>query len=228
MIKKTLSVILASFAFFMFAISNSYSFGGFSIGASLTAGLFEADGAEKEADEVISSKDNDVYISYPSLFIEKTFANGFAIGASIVPQSLDTTTTSRTDVEGRDAGEASAPTTSDSGTSTVKASFENFWTAYVEVPVFSTGAYIKGAVVNVDVTTEENLHTGSTYGNEKMDGMAYGFGMRKTLDNDMFFKVEAMYSDFGNIELKSETNTANSVNGELEGVTATFAVGKNF
>ena len=105
------------------------------------------------------------------------------IGVDYVFDDITTTTTSRTDLNVASLDDAGVG--SDSGlthTNSVKANFTDLHTFYVEVPLamvgIGSGAYLKIGHSSVDVETQENLGTGSTYSDVSMDGNTVGFGVK--------------------------------------------------
>ena len=80
--------------------------------------------------------------------------------------------------------------------------------------------------MEVDVITNENLGTGSTYGNTSLDGTMYGVGYNKTFDNSVFIRGEAMMLDFDSAKMTSDDNTIELNN--LEGAMGKISIGKSF
>ena len=128
------------------------------------------------------------------------------------------------DVSGSDAGV-------DTGTSTVKAEFENLVTGYVEVNIWN-GLYAKYGIMDMDVNTKESLHTDSQYPNASMDGETYGFGWKGSFDNGVFIKTETLMQDWTDLKLEATGATGDdnntSVEASLSGAIATVSIGKAF
>ena len=230
--KKT-KIIFSSLVIFLFSSVNSFAVdmpdlgmpSGLSIGASASAGAVRANGEENEGTTETHRQEAVMAIGYGSIFIDYAIAPalGLRIGVDYVLDTIETDEVGRTDALA--PGNAG---TGDTGTSTVKAKFSELTTVYLEMPVLDTGFYLKAGMKSVDVTTKENLHTGSTYGNTSLDGTMFGFGSKIETDLGAFVKFEAQYTDFDDLNLTSQTNSANNVKGELEGVTASISIGKTF
>ena len=217
------------------------SLSGLAVGVSGSAGAYRAMGTETEGasgDEQEKAEDEQVMaVGYGSVFLEYSIeaAGGLTIGVDYVMDDIDTETNTRTDVNSAsfdDAGEGS-----DSGlthTNTMKASFQDLHTFYVEVPLavagIGSGAYIKAGVRSVDVATQENLGTGSVYNDTTMDGTMVGFGVKNETPGDLglFFKFEATYTDWDDVTLTSTNNSDNVLKASMEGVVGTLSIGKSF
>lgn len=219
---------------------NLPSLSGLAVGASGTVGAYRAMGSETEGaagDEQERDEDEAIMaVGYGSVFLEYSIeaAGGLTIGVDYVMDDISTTTETRTDVNSAsfdDAGEGT-----DSGlthTNSVKANFSELHTFYVELPLailgVPSGAYLKLGQSSVDIETKESLATGSTYGNASIDGNMVGFGVKSEVgDMGVFFKLEGSYTDWDDINLTSDTNSANSIKASLEGAVATLSIGKSF
>ena len=216
------------------------SLSGLAVGASGSVGAYRAIGSETEGaagDEQERDEDEAIMaVGYGSVFLEYSIeaAGGLTIGVDYVMDDISTTTETRTDVNSASYDDAGAG--SDSGlthTNSVKANFSELHTFYVEVPLailgVPSGAYLKLGQSSVDVETKESLATGSTYGNASIDGNMVGFGVKSEVgDMGVFFKLEGSYTDWDDINLTSDTNSANVVKASLEGAVATLSIGKSF
>ena len=77
--------------------------------------------------------------------------------------------------------------------------------------------------------TNENLGTGSAYGNTSLDGSMYGVGYDRTTDGGMFFRVEGNVMEFDGVSMTSTTNTDNVIKmSELNGISGKISIGKSF
>ena len=145
-----------------------------------------------------------------------------AIGIDYVPSALDTETTETTK---RDKTTTDAQS---SKTNKLQVDFEDLTTYYLSLNLFES-AYIRAGIVTVDVITNENLATGSAYGNTDLDGTLLGLGFNKDLDNGLFVRVEGNYMDFDGASLTSTTNSDNKITlNSLEGVSGKLSIGKSF
>jgi len=184
-------------------------------------GLFTASGKEAEGTEThIDSESGEA--AWGSIFIEKSLGDRFAIGVDYVPASLSTDTTESIRAD---------KTTTDTRTSKenkIQIDFEDLTTLYVALNV-TENAYVKAGLTQVDVITNENLATGSKYGNTSLDGTVLGIGYNKDFDNSMFLRVEGNYMNFDGASLTSTTNSDNKITlKNLDGVSAALSIGKSF
>ena len=236
MIKKILSTLLVSSALLIFAATGSMADRPtFAIGYTAAYGGYEATGQENEgaaSPQEIATKNEAGEIAYSSLFMEVSFADRVTIGASWMIDAVETSMSERTDTL---CTSSVACTTSgdDTGTSTVKAEFENLVTGYVELNIWN-GLYAKYGIMEMDVNTKESLHTDSSYPNTTMDGETYGFGWKGSFDNGVFIKTETMMQDWTDLKLEATgvraggVDNNNSVEASLSGAVATISIGKAF
>ena len=212
-----------------YLISNSaFAEIGVNVGISGSAGLFTATGKEVDSSTgsiPASETHNDSEhgeAAWGSIFIEKTLGDRFLIGIDYVPASLETETTEsvrhdKTTTDTRTAKENS-----------IQIDFEDLTTIYIALNV-TENAYIKAGISQVDVITNENLATGSAYGNTELDGTVFAVGYNKDFDNTMFLRVEGSYMDFDGASLTSTTNSDNKVTlNSLDGVSGKISIGKSF
>ena len=216
---------------------------GLAMGITVNAGAYRASGSETEGTvssstvvETSSSEERVMGVGYPSIFVEYSIeaAMGLTLGIDYVPDTLSTESTSRRDynVNPVSGTKNCAGTDCDSGrqdqTNTVDADFEDLITVYVMMPIPGTNAFIKAGMKTVDVLTKESLDTGSAYNDTDLDGTMIGFGWTAEVGQGVFIRAAADYTDFDDLSLTSTTNSDNSVEGTLEGVTASLSIGKSF
>jgi len=230
-ISSLIFVVFSSFAVNAIEMPN-FNANGLAIGVTGNVGAYRASGDETESTEK-SSDEAVLAVSYGSVFIEYAIeaAYGLTIGVDYVPESLDAEATSRTDVANSlGAGTTGCVgSTTDCTTNTVDAEFNDLTTVYALVPIPGSNAFIKVGVKSVDVVSMENLGTGSTYGDTSIDGITYGIGWTKEAgDNGFFVRMQADYTEFDSFSLTSQNNSDNKVTGEIEGVQASFSIGKSF
>ena len=204
------------------------SFNGVGIGVSGTAGAWFAAGTEKEGTTNVGNVEHiggsdAIAIGHSSVFLEYSIErlNGLTIGIDYVPDTLSTNTKSRVDTATSESG------ASHTDTNSVQVDFKDLMTLYIEVPILSTGFHLKGGMKSVDVRTNENLTTGSTYSDGQMDGEMIGLGFKHKFDNSVFLKADMTYTNFGTLSITSGNND-NSVTATLEGVQGTLSLGKSF
>ena len=229
--KKITFLILMVFGYF----SNAIALEGINIGASLTAGVFEVDGAKEEfkgqhagvgsPGDVSKSTATDGdeaegAFAIGSVFIEYEINETVALGIDYVPHSLDSESTENVQ------SDMTTSNSSSNKTNTVQVDFEDLTTLYVNINL-TDSMYVRAGLVKVDVITNESLGTGATYGNTDLDGQVIGFGTNVDMDNGIFVRAEANYMTFDSSEgLTSGDNTITLTN--LDGVTASLKIGKSF
>ena len=234
MIKKILSTLLVSSAFLVFAATGTMADRPtFAIGYTASYGVFEASGQEKEGKTGVqggqetTNATESAEVGFSSLFIEVGFADRVTVGASWMVDAVETAMSERTDTEIPVTGDAGV----DTGTSTVKAEFENLVTGYVELNIWN-GLYAKYGIMDMDVNTKENLHTDSKYPNTTMDGDTWGIGWKGSFDNGVFIKTETMMQNWSTLKLEATGATGDdnntSVTADLNGAVAQVSIGKAF
>jgi hypothetical protein len=221
-------IILALISCIYLLTNSAFAEIGLNVGISGNAGLFTATGKEVDSSTgqtPASETHNDSEhgeAAWGSIFIEKTIGSRFLVGVDYVPSSLETETT-----------ESVRHDMTDSATQTAKENkiqidFEDLTTFYLALNV-TENAYIKAGIAKVDVITNENLATGSSYGNTDLDGTVYAIGYNKDFDNSMFIRVEGSYMNFDGASLTSTTNSDNKVTlKNLDGMSGKISIGKSF
>ena len=220
-------IVTAILTLFSFTSANAEL--GVNVGISGQMGLFAAsatetdtgtDGTTSGANET-NSESEFLGIGWGSVFIEKTLGRAF-IGIDYVPSALETDTK-----EERRSNMGAGANTLSVSTNKIQVDFEDLTTYYLGFNV-NDNLYAKAGIMTVDIITNENLGTGSTYGNTDMDGTMFGVGYNATSDAGLFLRVEGNYMEFDGASLKS----ANSINkislDSLDGVSGKLSVGKTF
>ena len=202
---------------------------GINIGASASLGVFHADGKETRdhtagSDEI--KKENATGVAgYSSFFIEKTLGPNLTVGYDYVPDTLGTDTVENTRCDNNtNPAQGGSCGSGTNAANTVQIDFNDLTTYYATLNVGDV--FFKYGIMEVDVITNENLATGSTYGNTSLDGTMYGVGYNKTFDNAVFIRGEAMMLDFDSAKMTSEDNTIELNN--LEGAMGKISIGKSF
>ena len=182
--KKLILTVLASIALTGAAFAQNYS-----IGVTGTAMYYDASGTEttKSSSEKNNKSDSGV-VPIPSLFIETELDTGATIGLDIIPFSAKV-------ADGSMTADDDAET---SGTNKVDVNFKNHVTLYVESPIDTQldGSYIKFGISTVTIETDETMSTGSTYGDETVQGLTVGFGVKRDMATGGFMKVEGAVSHY--------------------------------
>jgi len=223
-------IILTLFlGLFMFTTKASAELG-INVGISGQLGLYAAtatefdegtNGTTSGPDET-NSESEFLGLGYGSVFIEKTLGQHLLVGIDYVPSALETET-SETIIDDKGATD-----TSTRQTNKVQVDFEDLTTYYVGLNLGDSGAYVKAGIVTVDVITNENLGTGSTYGNTDLDGTLIGLGYNRDFDNGMFVRAEGAYTEFDGASVTSSTTVNKITLDSLDGVTGKISIGKSF
>jgi hypothetical protein len=235
MIKKTITTFLVASTFLALSVSNSAAVDSsdFSVAVGVSGGFgaFTGRGEETEGSgqtdpaDVNKSEGTEVMAAVlPSAFAEVTIKDRLTIGFDVTLGEMETEVQERTDDAYGDNGAANT------GTSTVKAEFENLHQAYAELRIFG-GFFVKGTMMQIDINTMESLHTDSSYGNITLDGTSYGIGHKANFDG-WYLKNEVTYQDWDKINIAAAsaatTPNGNSVQGEVNGVMAKLSIAKTF
>tara|TARA_B100000900_G_C20303688_1_gene603261 strand:+ start:45 stop:719 length:675 start_codon:yes stop_codon:yes gene_type:complete len=182
--KKIILSVLATIALTGAAFAQNYS-----MGLTATALYYDASGTEttKSSNQKNNKSDSGV-APIPSFFIETSLDTGATVGLDIIPfgaKVADGSMTSDDDAE-------------TSGTNSVDVNFKNHVTLYVETPVDTQidGSYVKFGISTVTIETDESMSTGSTYGDETVQGLTLGFGVKGDMASGAFYKVEGAVSHY--------------------------------
>jgi len=227
--KKLLTTLFFILAF----CSKAYSEKGINMGISLSGGVFEVDGASEKFTGSHSSgagstltknassegEDAEGLFAIGSIFIEKTLGDKFALGIDYVPHSLESETTENTQT---------TTTSSATGTNTVQVDFDDLITVYGMISL-NDNVYLKAGYMQVDVTTNEVLATGGSYGNTDLDGYTVALGYNRDLNNGAFLRLEGSYMDLDGATLINSADTTKSVTADgITGYGAKLSIGKSF
>ena len=194
--KKVFFTIVA----FLFVTGTAFA----NIGISVQGLYFDASGTEtlKESSNK-PSKDESGVAPIASLFFEGEAAGGRTIGLEVVPYGAKL----------GDGGMTSDDDAETSGTNTVDVNFKNMISLYLENPVDTNldGSFIRAAVTHVTLETDETVNTGSEYGDENLQGLTLGFGVKRDMPTgDGFYKIIGEISHFTGATFNS-SNTANKI-----------------
>ena len=221
--KLTIAIIML-----MSSISLASAELGVKIGVSADLGTFSTQGSENEGGEVSKKKDAESLVGFGSFFFEKDLAflpgpfGRLSVGYSYVPHDIKSGTADRKDSDKTTLG-TGAPVDQK-----VQVDFSNFNTLYATLNI-TDWLYVKMGTMEIDLTTNEKLGTGSAYGNTSLDGNTFGAGVHVEKDNGLFFRFEVNEQSFDGVTLTSTTNSANKVTvTDLDGTTAKMSNGKAF
>ena len=208
----------------LFATSNAYSQDGFAVGLSGSLVEIEASGKETLRTtgviDATGAASNTTAIG--SVFAEYTW-NNITLGVDYIPGEADISNSvkQRDDTDFQD-GDTTAGT---AVSNKAQASIEDHYGVYLSYPLYAS-FYGKIGLVQADIITSENLGTGSSYGDDTLDGYMFGFGVKSDLANNMFIKSEFFVTDYDDIKLTSDGS--NIVEGDIDVRGITIAVGYQF
>ena len=210
--KKILTIVIA----FLFASAAAHAEKRIGISGAFTSLSTEGTETTKSSNETnTGSKDEDVVV--PSVFIEIAPEGTLALGLEIVPgeAELGSGTGSDDDAETSGANKASAELSS-------------HITAYVLIPVRET-LYIKTGIARASVDTTEVLATGTTYGDQTVNGFLIGAGINRDMSNGMFMRAEATFTDYEDVSLVGSADSdsvSNKVDADVDAKAFRISIGK--
>ena len=190
----------------------------------IAAGLTnaEGDGTEtlKDSSKKASKTVDDTTV-IPSIFFELAADNGFGLGIEHVPGTADIHTESRGDDDAESSGGNKA-----------SAEIDGLTSLYA-MKTFNNGLFLKAGMTQSKVVTNEVLNTGSTYGNETVEGTLFGLGFHKVRDNGVFFRASAEFTNYDSIKLTSGTadavtGTKNTIDADVDTTAFKISIGKAF
>ena len=213
---KKITTILLSFLFISFQAAKA------EIGIGITGAyhMFEASGTETtrtSGQKNTGSHDENVLV--PEIFVEAVLDNGGAVGVAYIPtREMGKKSRSDTNSEG------------DTGTYKAEAELENVIQLYADIPLMGPMLYGKVGIQHATIETLESLNSGSTYPNKDVMGYTIGLGTKGDLPygNDLYYKVEATYTDFEDYEAESDSTPANKVVADLEYTAIKLSIGYKF
>ena len=129
----------------------------------------------------------------------------------------------------------------DQGSNKVQVDITDIYTVYAKVdldflPVETGNLFIRGGIISADLITNENLATGSTYGNASLDGYTGGIGYERDMPvgDGLCVRAELSHTQIDPISIVSTTISSdkgpkNRIKVDsLEGQALTISVGKAF
>jgi len=186
---------------------------------------FETSGTEtlKSSSNKTSTDVSEVVV-VPSLFFEVTNDRGVGLGIDFIPADAEIGNKSKTktDTDTDDAAD-------NSGTNTAAAEVTGHTTVYLMIPVKS--AFLKLGYVSADVDTTETLATGTTYGNETVNGTMISLGFDRDLPNDSFLRLEAAYTDYDDVTFNGSADAdsvKNKVDADIDATSLRISIGRAF
>ena len=213
----------------MFGTTTAYALDeiDFNVGLSGIVTEIEAKGEEIEGmtPQETNSKSQDLFAAYGEVFLEAQMG-WVSLGISRA-QDLESDTTEI--VNDNSQG--------DSNTNKVQVDVEDITTLYLKIDfpadILGGNLFIRGGRVTADLTTNENLATGSDYPNAELEGYVAGIGYERDVA-DFFFRAEYNQSGYDPVSLISTTKDAEDaafnrikVN-QLDGQSVQLSIGKSF
>ena len=119
----------------------------------------------------------------------------------------------------------------DTGTNVADADVESLSSIYLLKTIGGSGFFAKLGIASADITTKEQLATGSTYGNVSVDGMVYGLGYQSNTDTGYFFRAAYEMTEYDGFTLKGATDADsvnNSIKADIDSTAFTMSLGKSF
>lgn len=165
-----------------------------------------------------------------SLFAEIATDMGLALGVSYTPEFADLPDESRTDLAGKAQGDTGQGAES---TNTVDGKVNDAIEAYLTMPIGDGGLYAKAGMLFAEIVINENLASGSSYGDVDAQAGVVGLGYQGTLSDNVFWRVEGAYMQFENIsekgsEVGGTASSFNEITAEITGARAALSVGMAF
>jgi len=229
--KKTILAILMTFGIFTMVSADI----GLKVGVSAQIGSMETSGKEVSSDATVgttTSETEEALFGTAGFFIEKDLAflpgpfGRLSIGFDNIVHDLHLGTQRNP----RRSSLAAGTATRSAKDHTLEASITGFETLYATINI-TDWLYVKGGSVTVDVNTKFNGTETSSYATgHSLDGTVLGFGVEKSSDNGMFFRLE--YNDYS-IDGKSVTNGGadskfTATLNDVSGSTGRISIGKAF
>jgi hypothetical protein len=227
--KKIILAILMTFGIFTIVSAEI----GLKVGVSAQVGSMETSGKEVSSDGTTeTSKTEEALFGTAGFFIEKDLAflpgpfGRLSIGYDNIVHDLDLGTQSNT----REASLGASGAIRSSRNHTLEAEVTGFETLYATINV-TDWLYVKAGSVTVDVTTKfTGTETSSYPTGHSLDGTVVGFGVEKSSDNGMFFRLE--YNDYS-IDGKSVASAGTDSKftatlNDVSGSTGRVSIGKAF
>jgi len=239
--KKLASILAAT----IFSVSvSSVNAEMLSFGISANGGILDATGKETFNSKT-STRSEELAIAYVSGFAELHLPipvgpGNIRVGVSYVPYGLESEATSSSRAEGESGNTSGATGCNVACTSTPKAAFtqkvqvdmEDLRSMYVSYHMDMF--FLKAGYTEADLITNEDLGSGSTYGNAKLEGTFLAIGFDKPFTSGkfdgMFIRGEASASEFDSISLTStgsDNTNVIDISG-LDGMNVAFSIGKSF
>ena len=225
---KKLYAVLGASAIFLNVLAAPLMAGGFGAGVGLLGISAKTEGTETlKSNSTKSMKEaqgEGVAVSGYIQYMTGENKDGFVIGLEKIPgkAELGSTLKTRTDwVTGN-------TTVADNVEQNISAKIEDHIGLYIESPSLG-GIFLRVGISQVDLVTDETLGTGSSYGNETLDGTSIGLGFRGTSEAGLHVKFIAEYTEYDEVTLTSTgSDVASTIVGDIETAGARLSIGYQF
>ena len=213
-------------------VTSSAMAGGWAMGVIGSGAHFSTKGTETDSgDNRNNSEEKDANVLYGSIFLEYTHGDDYAMtfGVSYSPFQSTIGSGARSDTT-----TAAEEDSQDDGTYTAKAKVSSHATIYIEPTMMTSdsfGVYLKGGVARAMVDSLEKIAVGedsSVYGNEAVNGLLYGIGVKGVYDNGIFFKLEGIGINYQKVKMKSTSGNQNTIEADPQQLAVRFAIGYSF
>ena len=162
-----------------------------------------------------ATHDNDVTV--PEIFVEIIGDRG-AVGLAYIP-AQELGSKSRSD----------SNATGDTGTDKAAAEVSGHVMLYADVNIAEYANqtfYLKGGIASAELTTQEDLNSGSTYSDETVLGATVGLGMKGDVGSNLYYKLDVTYTDYD--DYRDTNSVGNTVTAETEITSGKISVGYKF
>ena len=211
----------------MFITSSAFAA---SIGISGTALYYNASGSETVKSSAQKNEESDNGVApVASIFLERETNNGGVVGIEVVPYGAKVADfdNARTDTDTDDGSDTAGNNKGD-------VNFKNHITLYMERPVDGPldGSFVKFGISTVSIETDESVATGSTYGDERVNGLMLGFGKKTERSDGTFIKIVGEVARYQGATFEGSADSDGVKNTiELDDFTTAgikFSIGKSF
>ena len=204
-IKLVTLCLLSMFAFGKaFAVDIRY-------GVSGAIATLDGSGNEVEGGETSVTENVHNNFALGSIFVELDQGT-FALGIDYIPFDADVSNATHERSENETSVTGTTTETTTARVNTAAAEISDHLTIYTRMMMGDTW-YAHLGYVQMDIVTQENLGTGSTYPDETVNGYQLGLGL-KASDR---MRYEVLYTDYDDISITSSTTrTGVSPNNKIE------------
>jgi len=231
-ILRKYSGVLAALPFLLApTISGAFELPTFAAGVGLTGASVHTTGTatDPEGTRETSKIYDSAAVEYVSIFGEARFnvvdRFGLTVGLSVIPGSAEFVSETKPDTD-----LTSAAGGTNTGTSTIKGTIENYVSAYIQPTIRITdvfSVYLSAGISHMDVEGDAKLVTSTNFvKSDSSQGTHFGAGVMAQHDNGFFMKLEGTSSDYESVTYT--TSDASVAKAEIDGESVSLLVGKAF